>query len=62
MFNFAKTSAPASRSWRTWNPSLAGIEPFNGWSTGDQRRALTPWERTSSEAWTDLDAVPRVSR
>src|SRR5438477_6184463 len=29
MFDFAKTSAPASRSLRTWNASLAGIEPFN---------------------------------
>ena len=29
MFDFARTSAPASRSLRIWNASLAGIEPFN---------------------------------
>src|SRR5215469_9350859 len=29
IFDFARTSAPASRSLRTWKASLAGIEPFN---------------------------------
>src|SRR5215469_16498735 len=29
IFDFARTSAPASRSLRTWKASLDGIDPFN---------------------------------